>query len=85
MRTAEQIAESILDASDAYVDVNAEPLVQSLHREAELLGVDPVARAAEWMLSLEASVEEDGVLSDEADLLRADLAYAAALVYVGTT
>jgi hypothetical protein len=45
------------------------------------LGMNPREVACDLLIGLEASVVEDGFIDEECDLLRADLAMAAALVY----
>lgn len=86
MMNTDEIARRTLNAKEFYdagamIEVNARVL--ALREEAELLGVAPRDLAAERMISLEASVGEDEPLSPDADLRRADLAMAAALVYLG--
>jgi hypothetical protein len=64
-----------------WIDVEAEAWAM---REAYLsLGLDPVEWAGDLNVSLQESCEEDWCLDEASDLLRADLAMAAALVFAG--
>jgi hypothetical protein len=63
--------------------VEVECRARALVDDAHFLGADPREYAAEVMLAMERSVDEDGFLEEEADLARADIAFAAALVYSG--
>jgi hypothetical protein len=82
----DEIAASILLFEDAYrVEewAEVEALADALVKEARLLGVEPREHAAERMVTMAASFAEDAPPADDDDVVRIDLAMAAALVWVG--
>jgi hypothetical protein len=86
MASYDQLVADILLVEDLYKPsewATVEALVAQLVEEAWLFGVEPHDHATERLATLKTSIDEDGTLSNAAEDLRADMAMAAALVYVG--
>src|ERR1700730_9001238 len=81
----DEVAAAILDGEPLFEDVwpEIEARAEGLVETARLVGVEPRRYAAEMMLGMERSIEDDGFQMEDADVARADIAMAAALVYAG--
>ena len=81
----DEVAAAILDGEPLFEDVwpEIEARAEGLVETARLVGVEPRRYAAAMMLGMERSIEDDGFQMEDADVARADIAMAAALVYAG--
>ena len=81
----DEVAAGILGGEAFFEDVwpEIEARAEGLVETARLVGVEPRRYAAEMMLGMERSIEDDGFQMEDADVARADIAMAAALVYAG--
>jgi hypothetical protein len=85
MTNPDAVAALLLEGEEFFEGVWAEVEchARALIDDADFLGTDPREHAAQIMLSMERSVNDDGFLREDPDLARADSAFAAALVYSG--
>jgi hypothetical protein len=84
-KNPDEVAAEILNGESFFEDVwpEIETRARGLIETALLVCVEPRRYAAEMMLAMEQSIEDDGFLMEDAHIARADIGMAAALVYVG--
>src|SRR6202023_2819171 len=74
----DEVAAAILDGEPFFEDVwpEIEARAEGLVETGRLVGVEPRRYAAEMMLGMERSIEDDGFQMEDADVARADIAMA---------